>query len=151
MGVDENKAIVRRFYEEVWAQGNIAFADAVFADDYVRHDLRPTQAVADPAGQAKIATDFRRAFPDLRWDVDTVLGDGDMVVGRWTASGTNTGPWDAIEPTGRAVTFSGVNIFRFAGGKMVEIWNHRDDVGLMNQLGVPIFAGSTGKETTDRP
>lgn len=77
MGVDLNKALVRRFYEEVWARGNAAFADAVFTDDYIRHDLRPTQALPGPAGQAKIATDFRRAFPDLRWDVDMVLGDGD--------------------------------------------------------------------------
>ena len=73
-----------------------------------------------------------------------------MVVGRWTASGTHTGPWGAIEPTGTTVSFSGVNIFRFAAGKVAEIWNHRDDLGLMNQVGVPIFAGSAGTETVDR-
>ena len=150
MGVDENKALVRRFYQEVWADGNVGFADAVFAADYVRHDLRPTQALPGPAGQAKIAADFRRAFPDLRWEVDLLMGEADMVVGRWTASGTHTGPWGAIEPTGTTVSFSGVNIFRFAAGKVAEIWNHRDDLGLMNQVGVPIFAGSAGTETVDR-
>ncbi len=144
MGLEENRSLVRRFYEEVWAKGNFEFASEVFADDYVRHDLRATQATPGPAGQARIARDFRTAFPDLHWDVDMVLADGEMVVGRWTASGTHTGPWGAIGPTGKAVTFSGVNIFRFGGGRVVEIWNHRDDLGLMTQLGAPIFAGSTG-------
>ena len=145
MSADENKALVRRFYEEVWAKGNVAFAHEVFAADYVRHDLRPTQAAPGPAGQAAIAEQFRNAFPDLRWDVDLVIGDGDLVAGRWTASGTHSGAWGDVAPTGRAVMFSGVNIFRFDDrGKVVEIWNHRDDLGLFEQLGRPVFAGATG-------
>ena len=65
MGVAENKALIPRFYEEVWDRGNFEFARDVFADDYVRHDLRPTHALPGAAGMAKIAADFRRAFPDL--------------------------------------------------------------------------------------
>ena len=96
------------------------------------------------AGQTKIALDFRRAIPDLDWHVDLILGDGDFVVGRWTATGTHTGPWGAIAPTGRPISFSGVNIFRFERGKVAEIWNHRDDLGLMTQLGaVTMNAGPT--------
>jgi predicted ester cyclase len=91
MGVAENKALVRRFYEEVWDRGNFEFAHDVFADDYVRHGLRPTHALPGPAGMAKIAADFRRAFPDLRWRVDLVLGEDDFVAARWTATGTFTG------------------------------------------------------------
>jgi len=72
MGVAENKELVRRFYEEVWDRGNVAFAHEVFADDYVRHDLRPTEALPGAAGMPKIAADFRRAFPDARWRVDFV-------------------------------------------------------------------------------
>ena len=64
-------------------------------------------------------------------------------MGRWTASGTNLGPWGGREPTGRRATFSGVNIFRFEDGKVAEIWNHRDDLGLMEQLGVPVHAGAS--------
>lgn len=150
MGIDENKALVRRFYDEVWAGGDVAFAHEVFADDYVRHDLRPTEAAPGPAGQAAIAEQFRRAFPDLRWQVDLVLGDGDLVAARWTASGTHSGPWGDVTPTGRSVTFSGVNIFRFGGdGKVVEIWNHRDDLGLLQQLGASGFAGAAGPGAAD--
>ncbi len=71
-----------------------------------------------------------------------MLAEDDFVVGRWTASGTHLGRWGALEPTERAMRFSGVNIFRFEGGKVVEIWNHRDDLGLMEQLGAPIHAGA---------
>ena len=142
---EANKALVLRFYEEVWNKGNVGFAQEVFAENYVRHDLRPTQAEPGPAGQAKIASDFRRAFPDLRFNVDLVLADGDLVAARWTAKGTNLGQWGALAATGKAATFSGVNIFRFANGKVVEIWNHRDDLGLMQQVGAPVYAGSTAK------
>jgi hypothetical protein len=65
--------MVRRFYEEVWNRGNVNVADEVFADDYVRHDLRPSKAEPGPAGQKRVASEFREAFPDLRFDVELVI------------------------------------------------------------------------------
>jgi steroid delta-isomerase-like uncharacterized protein len=142
VSTEANKALWRRFYEEVWDKGNTEFAYEVFADDYVRHDLRATAAIPGPAGQKKIADDFRAAFPDLRMSVDFLFGEGQWVVARWTATGTHTGPWGGVEPTGRPIVFSAVNVVRFDDGKVVEIWNHRDDLGLMEQLGAPIHAGA---------
>jgi steroid delta-isomerase-like uncharacterized protein len=142
VSTEQNKRLVRRFYEEVWNLGNTDFAHEVFAEDYVRHDLRPTEALPGPAGQKKIADDFRAAFPDLEVVVDLIVAEEDFVVGRWTASGTQLGPWGALEPTGRRATFSAVNIFRFEDGKVAEIWNHRDDLGLMEQVGAPVYAGA---------
>ena len=143
MDPEANKRLVERFYDEVWAGGHLDFADHVFAEDYVRHDLRPTEAAPGPAGQAQIAQAFRTAFPDLQWRVDLLMAEGDFVVARWTASGTHTGAWGDVAPTGRSVEFSGVNIFKFgAAGKVIEIWNHRDDLGLREQLGVPVYAGA---------
>lgn len=148
MGVADNKALVRRFYEEVWDQGNFAFAYEVFADDYVRHDLRPTEAAPGGAGMAKIAADFRRAFPDAHWRVDLVLGEDDFVAARWTATGTFSGEWGDVTPTGKSATFSGVNIFRFGPeGKVAELWNHRDDFGFMEQLGASVYAGAAPTAT----
>lgn len=143
MTAEENKALVRRFYEEAWNRGNADVAYEVFADDYVRHDLRSTEALPGPQGQKKIADDFRAAFPDLEFGIDLIFGEGDFVVGRWTASGTHLGLWGGREPTGTRATFSGVNIYRFEDGKVAEIWNHRDDLGLMEQLGVPVHADAT--------
>ena len=139
----ENKALIARFYEEVWAKGELAVADEVFAPDYVRHDLRATDALPGPEGQKKVAADFRSAFPDLRFEIDLIVAEGEYVVGRWTASGTHLGPWGNVQPTGRSITFSGVNIFRFEEGKVAEIWNHRDDLGLLQQVGALIFAGAS--------
>jgi steroid delta-isomerase-like uncharacterized protein len=142
ISTEDNKTLVRRFYEEVWDRGNTDVAFDVFADDYVRHDPRATEALPGPAGQKQIAEDFRAAFPDLRMTVGLVVGDGDFVVGRWTATGTHLGQWGSLAPTGRRATFSAVNIFRFERGKVVEIWNHRDDLGLREQLGAAIYAGA---------
>lgn len=143
MDPEANKRLVERFYDEVWASGNVGFAVEVFADDYVRHDLRASEAEPGPPGQAQIARAFRQAFPDVRWQIDLLMAEKDLVAARWTASGTHTGHWGTIAPTGRRAEFSGVNIFRFgSAGKVVEIWNHRDDLGLSEQLGVPVFAGA---------
>ncbi len=143
MSTEQNKALIRRFYDEVWNKGNLDVTYEVFDDSYVRHDLRPGNPSPGPEGQKKIASDFRAAFPDLQMSIDLMVAEDDMVVARWTTRGTNTGAWGGVSPTGKQAQFSGVNIFRIANGKVVEIWNHRDDLGLMQQLGAPIFAGSS--------
>jgi steroid delta-isomerase-like uncharacterized protein len=142
MSLTSNKALILRFYDEVWNHGRLDAADDIFAPDYIRHDLRPGQGLPGPAGQKKIAADFRAAFPDVRNTVDLIVAEDDLVVARWTTTGTHTGPWGDIAPTGKPARFSGVNIFRIRDGRVVELWNHRDDLGLMQQLGVPIHAGS---------
>jgi steroid delta-isomerase-like uncharacterized protein len=138
----ENKALVRRFYDEAWDQGKLDVIDEVFAENYVRHDLRSTEALPGPEGMKRITADFRAAFPDLRFEVEIMVAEDEFVAARWTASGTHLGAWGVVEPTGRIATFSGVNIFRFRDGKVAEIWNHRDDLGLMEQVGAPIYAGA---------
>jgi steroid delta-isomerase-like uncharacterized protein len=143
VSADANKALVRRFYEEVWGRGNLPVADEVFAEEYERHDFREGEPAPGAEGQKQIAAAFRAAFPDLSWQIDFILADGDFVAGRWTATGTHLGAWAGVEPTGRPMRFSGINVFRFSDGKVVEIWNHRDDLGLMRQLGAPVFAGAT--------
>ena len=138
----QNKALIHRFYEEVWNNGNLDAADDIFAADYARHDLRPGNALPGPEGQKKIAADFRAAFPDLHMAVDLMLAEDDIVAARWTTEGTNTGEWGTVPPTGKRIKFSGVNIFRVENGRVVELWNHRDDLGVMQQLGAPIYAGA---------
>jgi predicted ester cyclase len=74
--------------------------------------------------------------------VELVIEQDDLVAARWTAEGTNTGDWGGQPATGRRARVCGVNIFRFRDGRVVEIWNHRDDLGLIEQLGARIFAGA---------
>ncbi len=91
-----------------------------------------------PEGQKLIVNMFRAAFPDGQMTIDLLMAEADMVVARWTIQRTHQGAWITIPPTGKRVSFAGVNIFRIADGKVVEIWNHRDDLGLMQQLGTPV-------------
>ena len=142
MSEDANKALVKRFYEEAWGRGNVDVAEELFADDYERHDFRSGDPTPGPEGQKEIARAFRVAFPDLTFEIDFLLADGDFVAGRWTATGTHLAPWAGIEPTGKPMRFSAINVFRFSDGKVVELWNHRDDLGLMQQLGAPVHAGA---------
>ena len=151
MSAEDNKRIVERFYTEVWDRGNVEVALEIFADDYVRHDLRPSVALPGPEGQRTIAADFRRAFPDLRMTLDLIVAEGDLVAARWTTIGTHSGPWAGVEPTGKSVTFSGVNIFRLEEGKVVELWNHRDDLGLMDQIGARVLAGAAPEQQERTP
>ena len=148
MQVEQNKKAVRRFYEEVMGKGNYDVASEVFSDSYIRHDFRQTVAAAGPQGQKDVAVAFRAAFPDIKVKIDLLLGEGDYVIGRWTLTGTNDGPWDRQSPTGKKMVYSGCNIFRFQNGKVAEIWNHRDDLGLQEQLGVPIHAGTPPEKST---
>src|SRR5262245_25737595 len=85
MSAADNKALVRRFYEEAWDRGDLEVCDELFAQDYVRHDLRPGTPAPGPEGQKRIAAEFRAAFPDLRVVVDVLVADDEYVVGRWTA------------------------------------------------------------------
>jgi steroid delta-isomerase-like uncharacterized protein len=140
--IERRKALVRRFYEEAWNRGELAVIDELFSPDYVRHDLRPGTPAAGPAGMKDIATAFRAAFPDVRFAVDLLVGGESHVVARWTATGTHLAPWGDEQATGKWVTFSGVNIYRFDGDHVVELWNHRDDLGLAEQLGAPVYAGA---------
>jgi steroid delta-isomerase-like uncharacterized protein len=139
--LDANKQLVLRFYDELWNRGNFDVADELVADDYVRHDLRPGDAPPGPAGQKEVAQRFRAAFPDVRLELAALVAEGDLVAARWTISGTHTGAWGDVAATGRHVRFTGVNFFRLAGGKIAEIWNVRDDLGLREQVGAPVYAG----------
>ncbi|HET9992238.1 MAG TPA: ester cyclase [Kofleriaceae bacterium] len=132
---DKNKALVRRFYDEVWNKGHLDVADEVFARDYVRHDPGPP-APPGAEGQKQVAAGMRKAFPDLVYTVDFMIAENDIVAARWTIQGTQTGDMMGAKPTGKKVTFSGVNIFRFDHGKVAELWNHRDDLSMMVQLGM---------------
>ena len=88
-----------------------------------------------------MAAGFRAAFPDVRLEIEALVAEDDVVVARWTMSGTHTGVWGDVAATGRKVRFTGVNFFRIADGKIAEMWNVRDDLGLREQLGAAVYAG----------
>jgi hypothetical protein len=102
MTMQANKDLVLRFYEELWNRGNLAAAEELVAQDYVRHDLRPGAAPPGPAGQQAIAQRAAPPFRTFGWKSRQSF-EGDLVVARWTISGTHSGPWAEVSATDRAV------------------------------------------------
>jgi len=136
----ENKALVRRLFEELWSKGNLIVADELFAANYLHHDPSTPDLGRGPEGEKKRATLYRNAFPDLRVTIDDLIVEGDTVVTRWTARATHKGELRGIAPTGRQITVTGISIARISGGKFVEGWVNWDALGLMQQLGVQAAA-----------
>jgi len=133
--VEANKALVRRFFEVVWSTGDLTRRDDFLAADYRGH-MAGAEAPIDRDGWTGWFQGFRAAFPDARFTVDDLLGEGDRVAARLTMQGTHLGALDGVPPTGRAVVVTGMSIERIAGGRIVEGWNQNDALGLLAQLGI---------------
>jgi steroid delta-isomerase-like uncharacterized protein len=133
---EENKAVARREVEEIYARGNLAAAEEIYAPDYVGHD--PTSGdIRGIEGAEQFAATYRQAFPDLQVTVEDQVAEGDKVVTRFSARGTHQGETEEFgPPTGTQMEITGIAIERFADGKIVENWTNYDALGLLQQLGL---------------
>jgi steroid delta-isomerase-like uncharacterized protein len=134
MSIDDHKKVARRIFDEAWNRGNLAVLDECVHVDVVQHD--PNAPASGIAAAREIISGYRAGFPDVRFTVDRMVGEGDQVAAHWTASGTNTGPLFGMPPTGKQVTVSGLAIDRFVDGKVKESWAHWDALGMFVQLGL---------------
>ena len=132
---EENKAIFRRYVEEVGNEGNLDLVDEIFAD-YVSHQSDGSVLQRGPEDVKRFMGEFRSAFPDFHTTIEDQIAEGDRVVTRWTMRGTHEGEFRGIAPTGKQMTVTGIGIFRFSDGKVVESWDNFDQLGMMQQLGV---------------
>ena len=135
MSTEENKAAIRRIWEEVMNKGDLAVADELMATDYVYHGPGGIEANG-PEGFKQYITMFRTAFPDIHCTIDDVVAEGEKVVSRFTLRGTHNGDLMGIAPTGKKTEIMGIVIHRFAGGKEVEAWGSYDTLTMYQQLGV---------------
>jgi steroid delta-isomerase-like uncharacterized protein len=133
---EQNKASVRRLFEEVWNKGNVAVADELFAPIYTHHDTATPDVGRGPEGEKKRVTLYRTAFPDIRFTIEDMLAEGETVVARWSCRGTHKGELSGIAPTGKQFNIAGVSIARFTNGKMFEGYVNWDALALMQQLAV---------------
>jgi steroid delta-isomerase-like uncharacterized protein len=135
MSAEENKAVVRRINEEVWNKGDLDVIDELIADEAVVTVIGAPEQIRGPRGFREFVAMYRTAFPDLRLTVDEQVGEGEIVVTRWTATGTHEGDLMGIPATGKQATTAGININRISGGKLVQGWGLFDQLGLLQQLG----------------
>lgn len=133
MSEEENKAIVRRTWEELFNKGNLPVADELISPSFVNHAT--PGAPPGPGTFKQIVMMYRSAFPDVQFLIEDLLGDGDKVVIRNTFLGTHRGPFMGIAPTGRQISQEQIHIVRVTSGQIAEHWAVRDDLSLMRQLG----------------
>ena len=137
MSAEDNKALCRRFFQELWIQKNLAVADELLAANFVDHTPgSPPGLPPGPAGHQQFAVLYFTAFPDIRAIIEDMVAEGDKVVTRWRVQGTNTGSLFGMPATNKSATFMGVTINRIADGKIAEQWVEFDALGMMQQLGV---------------
>ncbi len=135
MSAEENKAIVRRYNQEVWSEGNLDVVDELVASDLLwsgRH--------VDPEGIRHAVAGMRAVFPDFQVTIDEMVAEGDKVFIRETCRGTHLGampgtPVGTIAPTGKPVTFTGNVLYRIANQQIVEDLAEMDMLGLLHQVG----------------
>jgi len=138
---EQNKAIVRRFVDEIFVGGRKETVDELLADDFVAHTWPST---GHPKDDLKAAIDRTTgALADPAFAIDDLIAEGDRVAARLTTAATQVGPFMGMPPSGKRYSIEEIHVFRLRDGKVVEHWHQFDQMGLMKQLGA-IPGGSPG-------
>lgn len=132
---EQNKAIIRRFWDEVFNGRNLDAIDNLFTTDYVYHGPAG-QEVRGTEGLKQFLSVYFNAFPDISADVEDIFAEGDKVVSRVTGRGTHQGELMGIAPTGKKIAITVICMNRFVGDRIAEDWELYDLFGMMQQLGV---------------
>ena len=135
VSAEDNKALVRRFVDEVQSGGNIDLIDEICSPEFVNHSP-PPGIPADCEGIKILTAMFRGAFTDSHFTIENMVAEGDKVATRKTFHGTHGGDFMGMPPTGRVVSMGLIDIVRVSDGRVVEHWAMGDSLGLMQQLGV---------------
>jgi steroid delta-isomerase-like uncharacterized protein len=132
MSTEQNKAIVRRFFEEF----NYATVDELLIPDYTHHDPSlPPELQRGRDAYKQVVGLFLTAFPDLKTTVEDLVAEGDEVACRWIFRGTHRGEMMGLPATGRQMVGTGMSFHRISNGKIAEGWINFDTLGMLQQLG----------------
>src|SRR5947209_11868998 len=134
MAAEENKALVRRGFEEGMNQKNLDVFAELLAPTYVNHTM--PAPVPGPEGFKQVVTMFVQGFPDFHITIEDMIAEGDKVATRGSFTGMHNGEFMHIPATGKHVTVSYMDVWRMENGKAVENWVQIDQLGMMQQLGV---------------
>jgi steroid delta-isomerase-like uncharacterized protein len=134
MSIEENKSIVRRFFEVGPSKGDLQAANELLAPGFILHVPLPCSPGVQ--GIDEVISACRAAFEHLNVSVEDMVAEGDRVAARFTARGTHKGPFMGLSPTDRPIVMTGIEIFRLEDGKIAELWGEANLIGLMQQLGI---------------
>lgn len=135
MAAHDNKAISRRFFEDVWNDGKLRAIDELATSDSVFIDRDMEEHRGAQAARNLVST-YRNAFPDLRFTIEEQIAEGDTVATRWTATGTHRGELMGIPPTEQKTTVTGITIDRIVNDRIAESRGSWDAFGMLRQLGL---------------
>ncbi|PSL43857.1 steroid delta-isomerase-like uncharacterized protein [Chitinophaga niastensis] len=129
--LDNNKAAVRKLYEEILNTGKLELLNQVIGEEYVGG-----LGEKGPAGFAEAITPVRNAFPDIKWTIEDLIAEGNEVMVRWSWKGTNKGSFNGFPASNKVVTHHAISIFQFSAGKIIGTWMQSDRLGFFQQIGV---------------
>jgi len=134
---DENVALGKRWFEEVWNKGRVAAIDEMFHPQGVAHGLGDTPDVKlhGPEGFKPFFHSFYNTFPDINVTIDHILSENDLVATHCTVRGTHTGNGIGVEATHKPIHITGMGLCRIKDGKIFEAWNNFDFQTLFQQIG----------------
>jgi predicted ester cyclase len=135
VSAEENKALVRRFYEEI-DKGNLAAMDELVAEDYVDHSPPPFPGLGPGRSGLKQAFEIFRVSTPGSHEIEDQVAEGDRVVTRLRARGIHDRDLPGIASTGNSLEMTATVIHRVENGQLAEKWSNKDDLGFMQQLGV---------------
>jgi predicted ester cyclase len=136
MSIEENKAIARRHFEELWTNGDLAVADEIYAPGAVGHCGNMPDQTGYPECEKELVRQDLVAFLDGTAAVEDQIAEGDKVLTRWRFRGTHTGPLYGNPASGSKISVGGFHIHRIVDAKIVEIWALGDFYSLLQQMGV---------------
>lgn len=132
----ENIRLIQRYFEEI-NKGNLAILDELCAPEIIHHTTHSPKPIVGLIEVKKLAASYHSAFPDLQYQLEQVISDEGLVAINWKATGTFKGTFRGILPTGKSCLMSGMSINRIVKGKIVERWVVNDDLGILQQMGLP--------------
>jgi len=134
---EENKALLRRWFEEVWNQGRAGAIDEMFAADGIAHGLSDDAStpLRGPDDFKPFHQTFRGAFPDIEVVVEEMIAEGDLVAARCSVRGKHAGDHLGIAASNAPVEFTGMTMVRIRDGRIVEGWNNYDFLKMNKQIG----------------
>jgi steroid delta-isomerase-like uncharacterized protein len=133
MSIEDNKALVRRFIEEVFVAGRFEAVDELVTEDFVGHTWRLPKP--GPEALREAMARVAGGLADAAFTIEDLIGEGDEVAVRLTASATQTGPFMGLPPSGKRYSIGEIHIFRIRDGRVAEHWHEFDQLGMMQQLG----------------
>jgi steroid delta-isomerase-like uncharacterized protein len=130
-----NRAIVTRYFNEVMNQGKLDVIDEIMAPNFAFRIPTLPEPVRGLGEMKQFVSGLRNGFPDIQFQVEREIAEGDKVACRWTITGTHKWIFLGVPATNNFIKDQGIDIFRISDGQIVEIWVNENDLGLLQQIG----------------